>query len=364
MLNGDRKAAIIIPALNPGSELLAYVEKIKENGERHIIVIDDGSTEKTRDIFDKLKVELQCTVLRHAINMGKGRALKTAFNYYLTHLSDKCTGVITVDSDGQHDIKDIIRLEKAMNENSDSLIIGARDFDSPNVPPKSKIGNKTTKIIMKLLYGGEITDTQTGLRGIPNSLVKEYLLLPGERFEYETSMLIESLQKKITIKEIGIETIYIDDNSGTHFRPIADSWAIYKLIFGTFFKYILSSVSSFLVDLLMFQLLLLLFGGFSLGSRILYATIGARICSSIFNYIVNRHIVFEGDHKGKNTFFKYYLLCILQMFASAGGVYLICSLIPIPEFLAKLIFDSILFLISFQIQRRWIFTSKFKEVQK
>lgn len=356
-------ASIVIPALNPEYALLSYVEKLLHSGFSHIIVVDDGSSPERAAIFHALEQDLHCTVLRHAVNMGKGRALKDAFNYYLTHLAEECTGVITADSDGQHTVEDVIRLEQAMGEHPHSLLLGARDFSQANVPFKSRNGNKITRAVIKLFYGGNIQDTQTGLRGIPNDLLPEYLTLQGERFEYETAMLIESLRKKIPVINVAIETVYLDNNSGTHFRPGADSWAIYKVILGTFLKYSLSSLSASAIDLLLFQLLLLLPTGLAGDMQIALATAGARVCSSLYNYLVNRNLVFSAKSRGRMTLIKYYALCMAQMLCSAGGVILLCKWIGLPELPVKLIVDSLLFLISFQIQKNWVFGSRDKTEQ-
>ena len=148
-----------------------------------------------------------------------------------------------------------------------------------------------------------ITDTQTGMRGIGNRILKSYLTLAGERFEYETNMLIEALHTHTPVKEIGIQTVYIDENSGTHFRPLADSAAIYRQIFSTFFKYTLASLSSFLIDYGIYSLLILLLQVMPLAARIWIAAAAARILSSLYNYAVNRNIVFKScpdqAHDGK-----------------------------------------------------------------
>ena len=348
---------IIIPSLNPATGLIDYVDSLIANGLEKILLIDDGSNkEESKQIFNKLEKYNECTILCHAVNMGKGRALKNALNYYQLYFSNSFSGVVTVDSDGQHSVEDVIKMSEAVKNNPDSLILGVRDFNQDNVPFKSKFGNKITKFVMKLLYGGNISDTQTGLRGIPNKLINSYITLYGERFEYETMMLIETLQRKISIHEVKIRTIYINDNSETHFKPLQDSLKIYKLIFGTFFKYLLSSLSSALIDFLFFGLFVSLLHNFDLAVKIGAATVLARIISSIYNYTVNKNIVFKCNKK-RSTLFKYYILFFLQMCCSAVGVYLICR-IGFPEFWSKLIVDTVLFLISFQIQRILIFSKE------
>ncbi len=350
---------IIIPSLNPDSGILNYIKELIENGFKKIILIDDGSREEYKAVFEEALKFDEVVLLTHSVNMGKGRALKDAFNYYYSYIknSKKNTlsnyrGVITVDSDGQHSVEDVIRLKETMESHPEALVLGCRDFDESTVPPKSKIGNKLTRIVLKLLIGGDVSDTQTGLRGIPDYLLEKFMVLYGERFEYETTMLIESIQSKIEIQEVKIKTIYINDNRETHFDPISDSIAIYRLIFSTFFKYIISSLSSFVVDYGLFCLLMIVLSVEPGQNKIWVSTIIARIFSSFFNYIVNKKLVF-GETNGRQTIVYYYILCICQMLCSAYGVALLSKLVVAQ--ISKIIVDTCLFLISFKIQRSLIF---------
>ena len=180
------------------------------------------------------------------------------------------------------------------------------------------------------------------------------MTLFGERFEYEMSMLIEAIHSHTSIQEVPIQTVYLNGNESTHFRPIADSAAIYGLIFKEFFRYTASSLSAFVVDYVLFCVGNRLLCGIGLGKRIVTATILARILSSFYNYNVNRHVVFRCHSQKSSTFLKYYLLCLVQMGCSAGLVWFLSRSGCNPE-AAKLMVDVLLFGISFQIQRRWVF---------
>lgn len=352
----NKDVVIVIPALNPEANLIDYVKELQATGENNILIIDDGSDADKANIFTSLADDLGCDVIRHAVNMGKGRALKDAFNYCLTNYKNSAAGVITVDSDGQHTVQDVLRVKQALLENRNALILGARDFSQSNVPPKSEFGNKVTRGIIKLLYGGNISDTQTGLRGMSYDVLPQFLTLFGERFEYETGMLIEALREKIPIIEVKIQTIYFEENKGTHFNPIVDSWKIYKLILGTFIKYALSSFTSSIIDLGAFQLFSVLLRQSNLSVQVWGATILARVISSLYNYFVNKKVVFD-DHEGANhSLVKYYLLVIAQMCASAGLVYLLVDAIHFPKLIVKMLVDTFLFFISFRIQKAWVFS--------
>lgn len=115
-----------------------------------------------------------------------------------------------------------------------ALSLGERDFDQEKVPFRSKFGNSCTRNLFKILYHIGLKDTQTGLRGIPNRLIPDFRKLAGDRYEYEMNMLIACSQQRIPIKSITIDTIYVDNNSSSHFHPILDSFKIYKLLLGQF----------------------------------------------------------------------------------------------------------------------------------
>ena len=356
------KTLIVIPALNPPVEMSDYVAKLIESGLENVLIINDGSRPEFKNIFEKLRDKHGCQILTHAKNLGKGRALKNAFNYFLTMPDvEDYNGIVTADSDGQHRVEDVLSMVNMISNHSDSLILGCRDFDSEGVPPKSKFGNKLTKLVFKLLYGRKITDTQTGLRGFPKAILYDMLEIPGERFEYETKMLIHTFDKSIPIKELTIETIYFDGNAETHFNPIKDSLRIYKVIFASFFKYLLSSLSSFLVDIGLFQLFLWfsLSVGIHRGALlILLSTILARIISSYFNFTMNKNFVFNGEKRIHKTIAKYYGLAVFQMLLSAIMVTVVWSIFSGSETVIKIVVDTILFLASNQVQRRWVFIEK------
>ena len=220
--------------------------------------------------------------------------------------------------------------------------LGVRDFDDDSVPIKSRIGNKLTRIILKVLIGGDVSDTQTGLRGIPNRHLDKWVILPGERFEYETVMLIDAIQFSVKIHEVPIRTVYINDDQGTHFDPVKDSLAIYRTIFTTFLKYIMSAFLSFLVDYGLFCLIVVSLGSLQNDKKIWIATFLSRVCSSLFNYAVNKNVVFRA--KGKKTILKYYGLCMCQLVCSASLVSLVSEMGVAPVQFGKIMVDTILFL--------------------
>jgi len=368
----QHKVCILIPTFNPDEKLPRYIESLINSGFKQIIIVNDGSDSRSLHIFNKIKLieennaaDTDIFIYEHAVNLGKGRALKNGINYYLIHLRDRysgCMGIITVDSDGQHLVEDVNKLSTIIENEDSGLILGCRDFTLNSVPPKSRFGNQMTKVVMKLLFGRKISDTQTGLRGFSNKVLGGGMIeLYGERFEYETNVLIDCIKKNIPIKEITINTVYENNNSGTHFRPIVDSLKIYRLIFRQFFNYMAVSLSSFLVDCTLFWILCRLLpqpdGNIS-SSGIWIATAGARCVSSIYNYFMNKFVVFGHREKEIRTLIQYFILCITIMLASAFSVSMLYSLLKINEVLIKCAADTVLFCISYFVQDRIIFASQ------
>ena len=338
---------IIIPSYKPEREIMMeFIGKVKSNF-KNIVVVDDGSGKEYRDFLDNLQNE-GIVVLRHYINFGKGRGIKTAFNYVLNNYPD-ILGVVTADCDGQHYIEDIIKCAEKLKENPEKLVIGYRNFDEKQVPFRSRFGNKITRGVFNTFVGIKITDTQSGLRAFGKNTMETFLRTAGERYEYETNMLIDCKEKDIEIAEVPISTVYIKNNSGSHFNPIKDSIIIYKL----FAKYIISSLSSFIVDILLFTLFVSLLPEINLKgiTEIVIATILARIISATYNFIINSKVVFKNQNK--NSIIKYFILCIIQMFISAFAVSELYKVLNMDSTLIKVIVDTIIFLINFGIQREW-----------
>lgn len=343
---------VIIPSYEPDGKLPALLQELSDGGFENIIIVDDGSGEAYKSIFDEADSFSSVTLLHHAVNMGKGRALKTAFDYVLCHFPD-AIGAITADSDGQHSPECIRACAEALIENPGALIMGCRSFDGDDVPARSQFGNKLTRRVMKYLVGVSVSDTQTGLRGISASFMKSLLTLKGERFEFETNMLMETKKLGIQIIEVPIKTIYIEDNRTSHFNPIKDSIRIYM----TFGKFLFSSLSSSVLDLCLFSIFCALLKGRDLHmlNYITLSTVMARLLSAAYNYMLNYKLVFESRGSLIKTLSRYVLLAVCQMSLSALLVNIIYPYIGGFETFVKIPVDIMLFFLSYVIQREFVY---------
>lgn len=345
---------VIIPSYEPDEKLINLLNALHKEGISHVVVVDDGSGAQYEEIFAQAERMTHCTVLRHAVNLGKGRALKTAFNFCLREYADS-PGCVTADSDGQHTPADIAACMGALWEEPAVLVLGCRDFDAPKVPVRSSFGNKCTRKVFRYLLGISISDTQTGLRAIPISFMRELMQVKGERFEYETNMLIETKNLNIPIREVPVETVYIEDNKTSHFNPIKDSVRIY-LVFG---KFLFSSLSSSVLDLALFHLfcriLYPLDGRVSWLPYIVAATVFARVISAVYNFLINYKVVFKSEANIAATAVRYLVLAVCQMLCSAFVVNALYGLIGGTEVFVKMPVDILLFFLSFVIQREFVY---------
>jgi glycosyltransferase involved in cell wall biosynthesis len=355
--------AVIIPVLNPTESLIEYVKTLA-NDVQQIIVINDGSKQELVYIFTELTNISRCTVLTHEINKGKGRALKTAFQYFLTDHSE-LNGVITADADGQHSIPDVVKLAEELSNTEEEIILGVRDFSQSHVPVRSYIGNRITSSLFQLFYGGRLEDTQTGLRGIPNKVLSQIVELKGERYEYEMNMLIFAKKRSLQLREIPIQTLYFDNNAGSHYNSVLDSMKVFIKLISGLLKYSFSTLASGVVDILSFILLTsLLLAAFPLKSRLFFAILVARILSSSFNFYLNRKLVFRGENKLSESIVKYYILFIGLIIASYLLVLSANLLIGANVILAKICIDTILGILSYQVQLHWVFKNRNKKLNK
>lgn len=362
--------AILIPSYQPGEALAPYAQALLDAGFGRIVVVDDGSGPGYAGIFNSLPSDERCTLITCAQNGGKGVALKRGMRYLLDECPD-CAYVVTADCDGQHTIQDTLRLCDSLHEDASALWLGVRDFTLSNVPTRSLLGNRATSLAFYLLYGVRIRDTQTGLRGFPRAMIEALCAVKGSRYEYEMNVLIYCAMTKVAIKTITIETVYENNNEGSHYRTVRDSLRILRVIMAGFIRFISSSALCFGVDYALYLLFNQLFKSyvpameamvrilsFHMLGRILAATALARIVSGVLNFIINKRYVFIDHSSKRKSFPKYLCVFFLVMFLSAfltSGAHLTFGW---SDNTAKIPVDLLLFFLSYQLQNRWVFPNK------
>lgn len=357
-------AAIVIPSLDPDERLPAYCRALRAATAVPIVLVDDGSRAELRPVFDEcVRAASGVELLRHDVNRGKGRALKTAFAHLLGRPG--VSGCVTADADGQHAVEDVVECLRRLEAAPDALVLGCRRFTGPDVPWKSSFGNNWMKLLFRLATGRRFLDTQTGLRGIPAGFMRELLDVPGDRFEFESDMLLRLGSRPLD--QFEIRTIYENGNKGTHFRPVKDSLAILRLVLRgsagrcrRFALFTAVSLASFALDIGLFHALHEWAFPPDAAGRLFLSVALARLVSLSFNYACNRHLVFRDGARHPvfegRSLGRYLLLAAGIMTASwaltKGAAALMPGVLVTP---IKAAVDLFLFFASYAVQRAFVF---------
>lgn len=338
---------VLIPAYKPDDGLNALLEQLcAQQRYDGIIVVDDGGGEEYAPIFQCAAQLPGVCVLHHAVNLGKGRALKTGINEILRLYPG--AHVVTADADGQHTPRDIARIADALEQGDGNTIVLGKRVLGKGTPAKSLMGNTITRWMFALSTGKKVYDTQTGLRGLPAPLLPAMMRISGERYEYEMNMLLRIPGEEVQFQEIEIETVYINNNAGSHFHPVRDA----MMVFSRVLAYAASSLICFVVD----------YGGYALLLEMMHlepemAFLGARAVSSVINFLLNRSMVF-GAQKGSlwKQAAGYYALAL---FVALAGSYIVDigtrGTVHLNEYIVKILADAVLGVVSFVVQRLLIF---------
>lgn len=341
---------VVIPVYEPEDCLEELAEQVIDIADE-LVIIDDGSADPEAEIWDRLSDF--ATVIHHPYNRGKGAAIKTALNYIKDNYK-KNNVVGIMDGDGQHLPKDMNRLLGRAEQNHQAMILGVRNVGN-KMPLRSRLGNQLTRGIFRVLSGEYISDTQSGLRAFSGSLIPILLEIEGERYEYETNVLLNLVKQGIPVLELPIHTVYKDqENSTSHFHVIRDSIRIY----GELFKFAGSSLLSFLLDYVLFGAMVWVLPA---GAMELFAANAiARICSATCNYTMNTCMVFHKKAQ-KTSALQYVMLAIGIFFLNNVVLNIYAQILGLPVMAAKLLTELTLFVISFTAQRFWIFRKSAKE---
>ena len=242
---------VLIPALKPSGQLLSVISALSVDARvNRIILVNDGSPATCDAVFEVAVKDPKVVVLRHALNLGKGAALRTGMNHFLC--TDTSNSVlVTADADGQHLRADILTVGERAMHTPGELVMGARGF-SGNVPLRSRFGNNLTRTVYRTIMGPSLTDTQTGLRAIPRPLMESLLHVRINGYDFEMQMLVMAARERMIITQVPIQTVYIENNRDSHFNPLLDSIRIYYV----FVRHLSVALLSLLGDFVVFAWML------------------------------------------------------------------------------------------------------------
>ena len=345
MIASSRPHWVLVPAYEPDERLVTLVADLRDQipGAR-VLVVDDGSGAGYTGVFERAA---GVVVVRHAHNYGKAEALRTG----LAAVAERAprADVVCVDCDGQHRPGDVRRvaaelIRQRSHGAAPGLVLGVRAFDG-EVPLRSRVGNRAMTALVHLATGTRIGDTQTGLRGVPAELVPWLLTVPGERFAWELTVLLRAGRDGVPIHVVPIETVYLDHNASSHFRPVVDSLRVLALLA----LFAASSLVAAVLDIVGVLVLSALTGSLVL------AVVGARIVSAGVNFTINRRSVFRAGGPVREQLVRYLALAAVLLVAGYGGIRLLTDA-GFPLLAAKIVTDGALFVASFLVQRDHVFT--------
>lgn len=350
------RTLVVIPALEPDGALPAYAVQLLRRGAEQVLVVDDGSSGKCAPVFAELEGIEGCRVLRHERNLGKGRAMKTAFVYILSQPAWRGMGTVTADADGQHRVEDVCAVAAALARETDRLVLGVRDLTLDHVPARSKVGNRITSWAFHLLYGVRLRDTQTGLRGIPWEMLDWCAQIAGDRYEYEMNVLIRAARDHRAFCQVPIAAVYYNNNAGSHLHAFRDSWRVFRILISGLGWYTAAAAASAAADVLAFWLCsVVIFRPLTDSACYWWSTLAARALSSSLNYTLNRRYVF-GASPQRKTLLRYYVLWLSQLMCSYLLLLGMTVIVPVlPAVVSKALVDILLALASYQIQMHWVF---------
>ncbi|UYO38425.1 bifunctional glycosyltransferase family 2/GtrA family protein [Rhodopseudomonas palustris] len=336
---------ILIPAYKPTKQLPGFVRSLTSQVDCPVVVVDDGCGLEYRDLFAELAAIDRIQVIRNAANLGKGAALKNGLNYILVN-HPNCVGVVTADADGQHAISDIAAVCQKLHDNPNALIMGCRTFGS-STPLRSRFGNAVSRVLYRYLLGVKLSDTQTGLRGLPRKLALASLNIRSNRYEFESEQLTLPSSLAVPIQEIPIQTIYEDNNASSHFDPLMDSARIYFVVL----RYGAASIVTALIDLMVFLSLV------SISIDIIPANLGSRAVALCFQFLMLRSVVF----KTGGGLLKFGLFVGYVAFTGlVSGVLqeALTEFAKVPVVASKVLIDTTIFIFNFLFLRDIMFASK------
>lgn len=353
----QKKDLVLIPAYEPDESLLTFATALLAE-DLQVLVVDDGSGEAFKPIFDRLPETV--TLLSYETNRGKGYAMKYAMEkivFSMPHVEF----IVTADADGQHSPEDTLRILKAAHENPDALVLGVRDFPE-HTPLRSRIGNRLTAKVFGHLTGiKDLEDTQTGLRAFSTKHLDLLLSMEGERYEYEMRQLMEWAKSPYPLVQVPIETIYRDkENSTSHYNALKDSSRIFRSLLdnGEAVLFTLSGIISFTLDFLLFNLFYYLTRPLHMTYALAIPNMAARLISANLNFYLNRNYVFESKDPLIKDFLQYATLVAVLLAANSLLLSFYGNVLDLQATLAKLCVEITVFVISYLVQHFYIFAKK------
>lgn len=337
---------VLIPAYEPTGSLPRLVARLRDaDPTLRVLVVDDGSGPQYAEVFDRAAAA-GAAIIRHPQNRGKGAALRSGFAWIRARAP--LDAVVTADADGQHTPQDILAVAARVDVEGSALVLGCRAFDG-EVPARSRVGNAIARGAFRVAAGWRVSDTQTGLRGIPPAMIAWLLEVPGERFDYEQRVLLRLARAGFSAVEVPIETVYLDGNASSHFKPIADSIRV----MAPTIAFAASSLTGFVVDAAALFLI------YAVTGALVPSVVAARVISAGITFVLNRRVVFR--RRGREHLFRHlsaYVVLAALLLASNLAWMSFLTGAGLPLWLAKVVTELALFALSYRAQKNAVFAPR------
>ena len=339
-IQGPVDVTVVLTAVDPDDRLLSLVEDVSAAGMK-CLVVDDAST-TGEQVFHAVSQIPGVRVLHLPTNEGVGGSLKTAIAYLAAEDGQGTPAVITAYAARGHTVGMIKQVRDALLRNPGCLVIGARDVRA--LPGRHRVGNLLTRQLTKMLYGIEVADTQSSLRGFALAKPAELLRLRGEVYDYRMSMLLESGDLFEDVVEVPIDVDREASLDSGHYRVVRDSASVYRILLRHFPKFMAASLFSYAIDYVLFSVLFLV-----CNLWVVWAAIGARVVSASANYGINRFLVFGGQGS-RYTPLRFFALAAVILLLNALFMFLLVDMAGLPALPVKVLVDLGLYFVNFAVQ--------------
>ncbi len=215
----------IIPAYNACDTVVDVIKGVSRYL-KTVVVVDDGSTDNTKQILP----ETSSVLLSHGRNKGKGMALRTGFEYML---KNGFQAAITLDADKQHNPDEIPAFLETYKSGKPDIIIGSRMHAKHRIPAYRYIPNRIGVACISWAAGMPVSDSQSGYRLYSRKLL-EHISISATGYAAETEIIIKAGKNGFRIENIPVEAIYFPEGS-SHYRPVIDTYLICILFLKSFF---------------------------------------------------------------------------------------------------------------------------------
>lgn len=282
-------------------------------------------------------------VVRHSVPLGIGRCMKSGLNACLLRWPD-CPGALLAATEDAFPLEWIKPMIQSMRESPMTLSLGIAPLTA-DTPKRQARDRRWAARLFSLINGTRLSDVRPALRAAPAALMPRLAVAPGEGEDYLLNMVFHARADNMPVKQVELSPYAV---GCPLLKPIHWFSMVWTLV-----RFLLSSLASFGVDYGVFTLLYLF-----VSKSVTFCTVGARIISSFFNYMINRKMVFKSESRGIGTLVRYYALVAALLAVNVLLLKLLSRLLSLPVLICKPIAEVCVYCISYWVQRDVVFRKR------